>query len=170
VGGGRMSIGFWYSNKEVINGLKRAIDKIDEQDRTIKTLREKLRKKKEILKDELMVDYHQMEELKERYIDFYHQAPFHFTEEEKRDYDDFRDFHKSSNVRDEEGNPDVCYCANGILSSVIFHYHPEEFNLGTIIVECPHCHTKRELGTFTDILNENDSPKIVEDEDNVETQ
>lgn len=158
-----MSIGFWQSSKEVINGLKRAIDKIDEQDKTIKTLREKLRKKKEILKDELMVDYRQMEEVKERYIDFYHQAPFHLTEEEKRDYNEFRDFHKSFNVRDEEGNPDVCYHANGILSSVIFHYYPEEFHHETIIVECPHCHTKRELGTFTDILNEIDSPKNAED-------
>lgn len=158
-----MNIKFLPTNKEIINGLKRAIDKIDEQDRTIKTLRKKLHGKKEILKDELMVDYHQMEETKNRYIEFYHQAPFHFTEEEKRDYDEFRDFHRSFNVRDEEGNPDVCHYANGILSSVIFHYHPEEFHLGTIIVECPHCHTKRELGTFTDILNEIDSPKNAED-------
>ena len=163
MGGSRMSINFWQSNKGVINGLKRAIDKIDEQDRTIKTLRKKLHGKKEILKDELMVDYHQMEETKNRYIEFYHQSPFHFTEEEKRDYDEFRDFHKSFNVRDEEGNPDVCYYANGILSSVIFHYHPEEFHLGTIIVECPHCHTKRELGTFTDILAENEEPKNAEE-------
>lgn len=163
MGDSRMNIKFLPTNKEIINGLKRAIDKIDEQDRTIKTLRKKLHGKKEILKDELMVDYHQMEETKNRYIEFYHQAPFHLTEEEKRDYDEFRDFHKSFNVRDEEGNPDVCYYANGILSSVIFHYHPEKFHLGTIIVECPHCHTKRELGTFTDILNEVDSPKNVED-------
>lgn len=158
-----MSIEFWQPNKEIINGLKRAIDKIDEQDRTIKTLRKKLHGKKEILKDELMVDYHQMEETKNRYIEFYHQAPFHFTEEEKRDYDEFRNFHKSFNVRDEEGNPNICYYANGILSSVIFHYHPEEFHLGTIIVECPHCHTKRELGTFTDILAENEEPKNAEE-------
>lgn len=158
-----MSIRFWKPNKEIINGLKRAIDRIDEQDRTIKTLREKLRGKKELLKDELMVDYHQMEEVKNRYIEFYHQAPFHFTEDEKRDYDEFRDFHKSSDVRDEEENPDVCHYANGILSSVIFHYYPEEFRLGTIIVECPHCHTKRELGTFTDILAENEEPKNAEE-------
>ena len=157
------NIKFLPPNKEIINGLKRAIDRIDEQDRKIETLRKKLRGKKELLKDELMVDYHQMEEVKNRYIEFYHQAPFHFTEDEKRDYDEFRDFHKSSDVRDEEGNPDVCHYANGILSSVIFHYHPEEFRLGTIIVECPHCHTKRELGTFTDILNEIDSPKNAED-------
>lgn len=158
-----MSINFWQSNKEVINGLKRAIDKIDEQDRIIKTLREKLRGKKEVLKNELMVDYHQMEEVKNRYIEIYHQAPFHFTEEEKRDYDEFRDFHKSFNVRDEEGNPDVCYDANGILSSVIFHYSPAEFHRGTIIIECPHCHTKRKLGTFTDILAENEEPKNAEE-------
>ena len=158
-----MSIEFWKPNKEIINGLKRAIDRIDEQDRTIKTLREKLRGKKEVLKEELMVDYHQMEEVKNRYIEIYHQAPFHFTEEEKRDYDEFRDFHKSFNVRDEEGNPDVCHYANGILSSVIFHYYPEEFHSGTIIVECPHCHTKRELGTFTDILAENEELKNAEE-------
>lgn len=164
MGDSKVNIKFWKpNNKEIINGLKRAIDRIDEQDRKIETLREKLRGKKETLKDELMVDYRQMEEIKDRYIEFYHHAPFHFTEEEKRDYDEFRDFHKSSDVKDEEGNPDVCYCANGILSSVIFHYHPEEFRLGTIIVECPHCHTKRELGTFTDILNEIDSPKNAED-------
>jgi hypothetical protein len=170
MGDSRVNINFWKpNNKEIINSLKRAIDRIDEQDRKIETLREKLRGKKETLKDELMVDYRQMEEIKERYVEFYHHAPFHFTEEEKRDYDEFRDFHKSSDVRDEEGNPDVCYYANGILSSIIFHYHPEEFRLGTIIVECPHCHTKRELGTFTDILNEIDSPKNAEDEDNVET-
>ena len=30
MGGSRMSISFWQSNKEVIDGLKRAIDKIDE--------------------------------------------------------------------------------------------------------------------------------------------
>ena len=158
-----MSIEFWQPNKEVINGLKRAIDRIDEQDKTIKTLREKLRGKKEILKDELMVDYHQMEEVKDRYTKFYEQAPFHLTEEEKRDYDEFRDFHKSFDVKDEEGNPDVCYDANGILSSVIFHYSPTEFHRGAIVVECPHCHTKRKLGTFTDILNETDSPKNAED-------
>lgn len=163
MGGSRVNIKFWKPNKEIINGLIRAIDRIEEQDRKIETLREKLRGKKEILKEELMVDYHQMEETKDRYINFYNQAPFHLTEEEKRDYDEFRDFHKSFNVRDEEGNPDVCYHANGVLSSVIFHYYPEEFHRGTIIVECPHCHTKRKLGTFTDILNEIDSPKNVED-------
>ena len=37
-----MNIKFLPTNKEIINGLKRAIDKIDEQDRTIKTLRKKL--------------------------------------------------------------------------------------------------------------------------------
>lgn len=158
-----MSIEFWKPNKEIINDLTRAIDRIEEQDRTIKTLQEKLRGKKEVLKEELMVDYHQMEEVKNRYIETYNQAPFHLTEEEKRDYNEFRDFHKSSDVRDEEGNPDTCYYANGILSSVIFHYYPEEFHHDTIIVECPHCHTKRELGTFTDILAKDDSPKNVED-------
>lgn len=158
-----MSIKFWKPNKEIINGLTRAIDRIEEQDRTIKTLREKLRGKKEILKEELMVDYHQMEEVKDRYIEIYHRAPFHLTEEEKRDYNEFRDFHKSFDVRDEEGNPDVCYHANGILSSIIFHYYPEEFHHGTIIVECPHCHTKRKLGTFTDILAENEEPKNAEE-------
>lgn len=158
-----MSIRFWQPNREIINGLKRAIDRIDEQDKTIKTLREKLQGKKEVLKEELMVDYHKMEETKDHYIEFYYQAPFHFTEEEKRDYDEFRDFHKSFNERDEEGNPDVCYHANGTLSSVIFHYSPTEFRRETIIVECPHCHTKRKLGTFTDILNENEESKNAEE-------
>lgn len=170
MGDNRMSIRFWQPNKEVINGLKRAIDRIDEQDRAIKTLREKLHGKKEILKEELIVDYHQMEETKDRYINLYNRAPFHLTEEEKRDYNEFRDFHKSFSVRDEEGNPDVCYHAKGVLSSVIFHYYPEEFHCGAVIVECPHCHTKRKLGTFTDILNEIDVPKNAEDKDSVETQ
>ena len=152
-----MSIKFWQPNKEVINGLKRAIDRIDEQDKTIKTLREKLRGKKEILKEELMVDYHQMEEVKDRYTKFYEQAPFHFTEEEKRDYDEFRDFHKSFNERDEEGNPDVCYHANGTLSSIIFHYSPTKFRREAIIVECPYCHTKRELGSGRDVLDEREN-------------
>lgn len=159
----KFDIKIWPSNKSIIDGLLKAVDRIQEQEKTIEKLRAKINEKKEILKDELMIDYHKMEEIKDHYIEIYYRAPFHLTEEEKRDYDEFRDFHKSFNVRDEEGNPDVCYEANGLLSSVIFYYTPAEFHRGAIIVECPHCHTKRKLGTFTDILNEIDSPKKVED-------
>lgn len=157
-----MSIDFWQSNKEVINGLKRAIDRIEEQDRTIKTLREKLHGKKEILKEELMVDYHQMEETKDRYIEFYHQAPFHFTEEELRDYNDFRDNHQSSiETPDEEGNQ-ICSHADGFRMPITFYWTPNMSYHG-IIVECPYCHTKRKLGSWKDILAEDDSLKNVED-------
>lgn len=156
------NIKFWKPNKEIINGLTRAIDRIEEQDRTIKTLREKLRGKKEILKDELMVDYHQMEETKDRYVKFYNQAPFHFTEEELRDYNDFRDNHQSSiETPDEEGNQ-ICDHADGFRMPITFYWTPN-MSYHKIIVECPYCHTKRELGSWKDILAECDSPKNAED-------
>ena len=59
MGGSRVNIKFWNPNKEIINGLIRAINRIEEQDRKIETLRKKLHGKKEILKDELMIIYHQ---------------------------------------------------------------------------------------------------------------
>ena len=115
-----MSISFWQSNKEIINDLKRAIDRIDEQVKIIRALRKKLRWEKEILKENLMVDYHQMEETKNRYVKFYNQAPFHFTEEELKDYNDFRDNHKSSiETPDEEGNQ-ICSHADGFSMPITF--------------------------------------------------
>ena len=153
MGGSRMSISFWQSNKEVINGLKRAIDKIDEQDKTIKTLQEKLRGKKEILKEELMVDYHQMEEIKNRYIQYYKLTPFHFIDEEElRDYNDFRDNHQSSREEPDKNGDRTCHRADGFCSHIIFHYTPSMYHRNNIIVECPYCHTKRKLGTGVDIL------------------
>ena len=49
MGGGRMNI--YKTNKEIIEGLKDAIDKIERQGKTIMFLRNKLNEKKEKLKD-----------------------------------------------------------------------------------------------------------------------
>ena len=35
---------------------------------------------------------------------------------------------------------------------------------GKVIVECPYCHTKRELGSGTDIFAEDDSSRNMENE------
>ena len=156
------NIKFLPTNKEIINGLKRAIDKIDEQDRTIKTLRKKLHGKKEILKGELEVDYNQMEEVKDRYVQYYRLAPFHLKESELSDLNDFRDYHQSSREEPDEEGHRFCHRADGFRMSVIYHYIPSKYS-HKVIVECPYCHTKRELGSGTDILTENDSPKNVED-------
>ena len=45
---------------------------------------------------------------------------------------------------------------------VIYHYTPLMYS-HKVTVECPYCHTKRELGSGTDILAEDDSPKNMED-------
>lgn len=156
-------IKFWRSNKDVISSLEYAIERIQEQEKIIGNLQNKLKSKKEVLKGELMVDYRQMEEIKDRYIQYDKLAPFHFTEEELTDYNDFRDNHQSSREEPDENSDRTCCHANGFEMSVIFHYAPSMFRRGGIIVECPYCHTKRELGTYTDILAEDDSPKNAED-------
>ena len=134
------------TNKEIIEGLE-AIDRIEEQDKTIIFLRNKLNEEKEKLKDELEIDYRKMEEERDRYIKKYQYAPFFFTEEEMNDYHNFLYSHRSAK------KDDICLFANGFSSDVIFHYYPEEFRRGRVVVECPYCHTKRKLGTRTDILN-----------------
>ena len=134
------------NNKKIIEGLEDAIEKIERQSKTIMFLRNKLNKEKEKLKDELEVDYRKMEEERNRYIKKLEYAPFIFTEEEMNDYHSFIYSHRAAK------KDDICLFANGFSSDVIFHYYPEEFRRGTIVVECPHCHTKRKLGTGVDIL------------------
>ena len=154
----------WRSNKDIISGLEDAIERIQEQEKSNERLRNKLKDKKEILKDELMVDYRQMEEIKDRYTQYYKLAPFHFIDEEElRDYNDFRDNHQSSREEPDKDGNRICRRANGFRSSVIFHYTPQMYYRNNIIVECPYCHTKRELGSWKDMLAENDSPKNTED-------
>ena len=154
----------WRPNKEIISGLEEAIERIQEQEQANERLRNKLKGKKEILKDELMVDYHQMEEVKDRYVQYYKLAPFHFIDEEElRDYNDFRDNHQSSREEPDEDGDRTCRRADGFCSSIIFHYTPWMYHRNNIIVECPYCHTRRELGSWKDILAEDDSPKNAED-------
>lgn len=136
------------TNKEIIEGLEAAIDKIEEQDKTIMLLRIKLNEKKEKLKDELEIDYRKMEEERDRYIKKLDYAPFILTEEEMKDYRDFLRSHQSSEYYD------ICLIASASSNDIIFHYSPGEFfKKDVIMVECPHCHTKRKLGTGIDILN-----------------
>lgn len=160
MGDGRMSIRFFPSNKEIINGLKRAIDKIDEQEEIINHLREKIEGEKEVLKEELEVDYNKMEEIKDRYIQYYRLAPFHLTETELSDLNDFRDYHQSSREEPDEEGYRFCRRADGFQMPVIYHYIPAMYS-HKVIVECPYCHTKRELGSGKDILA--DLPKKAED-------
>ena len=135
------------TNKEIIEGLKDAIDRIEGQDKTIMFLRNKLNEKKEKLKDELEIDYRKMEEERDRYIKKLDYAPFILTEEEMNDYRDFLRSHQSSEY------DDICLIASASSNDIIFHYSPGEFfKKDVIIVECPHCHTKRKLGTGVDIL------------------
>ena len=135
------------TNKEIIEGLEAAIDRIEGQDKTIMFLRNKLNEKKEKLKDELEIDYRKMEEERDRYIKKLEYAPFILTEEEMNDYRDFLRSHQSSEYND------ICLIASASSNDIIFHYSPGEFfKKDVIIVECPHCHTKRKLGTGVDIL------------------
>ena len=135
------------TNKEIIEGLEAAIDRIEGQDKTIMFLRNKLNEKKEKLKDELEIDYRKMEEERDRYIKKLDYAPFILMEEEMNDYRDFLRSHQSSEY------DDICLIASASSNDIIFHYSPGEFfKKDVIIVECPHCHTKRKLGTGVDIL------------------
>lgn len=138
------------TNKEIIKCLENAIDRIEEQDKTIMLLRNKLNEKKEKLKDELEVNYRKMEEERNKYIKKFEYAPFFFTEEEMNDYHNFLYSHKSP-------EEDVCPFAAAFSSDITFHYYPEEFRRGTIVVECPYCHTKRKLGTGIDIFEEREN-------------
>ena len=135
------------NNKKIIEGLEDAIDKIERQSKTIMFLRNKLNEEKEKLKDELEVDYRKMEEERNRFLNELEYAPFILTEEEMKDYRDFLRSHQSSEY------DDICLIASASSNDIIFHYSPGEFfKKDVIIVECPHCHTKRKLGTGVDIL------------------
>ena len=135
------------NNKKIIEGLEDAIDKIERQSKTIMFLRNKLDEEKEKLKDELEVDYRKMEEERNRFLSELEYAPFILTEEEMNDYRDFLRSHQSSEY------DDICLIASASSNDIIFHYSPGEFfKKDVIIVECPHCHTKRKLGTGVDIL------------------
>ena len=135
------------NNKKIIEGLEDAIDKIERQSKTIMFLRNKLNEEKEKLKDELEVDYRKMEEERNRFLNELEYAPFILTEEEMNDYRDFLRSHQSSEY------DDICLIASASSNDIIFHYSPGEFfKKDVIIVECPHCHTKRKLGTGVDIL------------------
>ena len=135
------------NNKKIIEGLEDAIEKIERQSKTIMFLRNKLNEEKEKLKDELEVDYRKMEEERNRFLNELEYAPFILTEEEMNDYRDFLRSHQSSEY------DDICLIASASSNDIIFHYSPGEFfKKDVIIVECPHCHTKRKLGTGVDIL------------------
>ena len=138
------------TNKEIIEGLKDAIDRIEEQDKEIMLLRNKLEGEKEKLKDELEVDYRKMEEERNKCIKKFEYAPFFFTEEEMNDYHNFLYSHGSP-------EDDVCPFAAAFSSDITFHYYPEEFRRGTIVVECLYCHTKRKLGTGIDVFEEREN-------------
>ena len=148
---------FHAKNTDIITHLNEAISRIEEQEEIINHLREKIEGEKEILKEELEVDYNQMEEIKDRYIQYYHLAPFHLTEEELSDLNDFRDYHQSSWEEPDEEGRRFCSEALGFQMSLIFHYIPYKYS-HRIAVECPYCHTKRELSSGIDILEEREVP------------
>ena len=144
---------FHAKNADIIDHLNEAANRIAEQEEIINHLREKIEGEKEILKEELMVDYHQMEEIKNRYIQYYKLAPFHFIDEEElRDYNDFQDNHQSSREEPNKNGDRTCRRADGFRSHIIFYYTPSMYHRNNIIVECPYCHTKRKLGTGVGIL------------------
>ena len=151
---------FHAKNTDIIANLNEAANRITEQEEIINHLREKLEGEKEVLKGELEVDYNQMEEVKDRYIQYYRLAPFHLTEAELSDLNEFRDYHESSREEPDEEGYRICRRAIGFRMPVIYHYVPSMYS-HKVTVECPYCHTKRELGSGKDILT--DLPKNVED-------
>ena len=144
-------------NTDIIAHLNEAISRIEEQEEIINHLREKIEGEKEILKEELEVDYKRMEEVRDRYIEYYRLAPFHLTEGELSDLNDFRDYHQSSREEPDEEGYRFCRRAIGFRMPVTFHYVPSMYS-HKVAVECPYCHTKRELGTGSDELEEREVP------------
>lgn len=144
-------------NTDIIAHLKEAAARIEEQEEIINRLREKIEGEKEVLKGELEVDYKRMEEVRDRYVEYYRLAPFHLTEAELSDLNDFRDNHQSSREEYDEDGYRFCRHANGFRSRVTFHYVPFMYS-HKVVVECPYCHTKRELGTGSDELEEREVP------------
>ena len=144
---------FHAKNTDIITHLNEAISRIEEQEEIINHLREKIEEEKEVLKGELEVDYNKMEEIKDRYIQYYRLAPFHLKESELSDLNDFRDCHQSSREKPDEEGYRLCRKAIGFRMPITFHYIPSMYS-HKMVVECPYCHTKRELGTGNDELNE----------------
>lgn len=144
-------------NTDIIAHLNEAISRIEEQEEIINHLREKIEGEKEVLKEELEVDYKRMEEVRDRYIGYYHLAPFHLTEAELSDLNEFRDYHESSREEPDEEGYRFCRRAIGFRMPVTFHYVPSMYS-HKMVVECPYCHTKRELGTGSDELEEREVP------------
>ena len=144
-------------NTDIIANLKEAAARIEEQEEIINRLREKIEGEKEVLKGELEVDYKRMEEVRDRYIEYYRLAPFHLTEAELSDLNEFRDYHESSREEPDEEGYRLCRRAIGFRMPVTFHYAPSMYS-HKVIVECPYCHTKRELGTGSDELEEREVP------------
>lgn len=144
-------------NADIVANLKEAAARIEEQEEIINHLREKIEGEKEVLKRELEVDYKRMEEVKDSYIGYYRLAPFHLTETELSDLNDFRDNHQSSREEYDEEGYRFCRRAIGFRMPVTFHYVPSMYS-HKMVVECPYCHTKRELGTGSDELEEREVP------------
>lgn len=147
---------FHAKNTDIIAHLNEAINRITEQEEIINHLREKLEGEKEVLKGELEVDYNQMEEVKDRYIQYYRLAPFHLTEAELSDLNEFRDYHESSREESDEEGYRFCRRAIGFRMPITFHYIPSMYS-HKVIAECPYCHTQRELGSGTDVLEEREN-------------
>lgn len=147
---------FHTKNTDIIANLNEAANRITEQEEIINRLQEKIEGEKEVLKEELEVDYNKMEEIKDRYIQYYRLAPFHLTETELSDLNDFRDYHQSSREEPDEEGYRFCRIAVGFRMPVIYHYTPAMYS-HKVTVECPYCHTKRELGSGTDILEEREN-------------
>ena len=144
---------FRAKNKDIIANLNEAANRITEQEEIINQLREKIEGEKEILMEEIKEDYKKLEEIKESYRKYFSLAPFHLTKEELIDLNHFRNKHQSA--KEERDEEDFRYCSyvNDYQSQITFHYIPSIYS-HKVIVECPYCHTKRELGTGTDVLEE----------------
>lgn len=126
-------------NEELIEVLQDTAERIKEQEKTIKELRGKLLEEKDVLKDEVAADYRRLEEIKDKYVEAYSRAPFHMTDDEYKDYLEFIKFHK---IPDEEKG---CLLMSNGAQSAIFYYHMSIY-CRSVVVECPFCGTKKELG------------------------
>lgn len=146
---------FRANNTDIIAHLNEAANRITEQEEIINLLREKIEGEKEVLMEEIKEDYKRLEELNESYRKYFNLAPFHLTKEERIDLNRFCNGHQS--VREED-----FYCCSyviGYQSRITFHYIPSIYS-HKVIVECPRCHTKRELGTGKDELAERDGTSL----------
>ena len=126
-------------NEEPIEVLQDTAKRIKEQEKIIEKLREKLLDEKDILKDEVAADYRELEKTEDKYVEAYSRAPFHMTDDEYKDYLEFTKIHK---VPDEERK---CLLMGNGVQSAIFYYHMSMYSR-SIIVECPACGAKMELG------------------------